>query len=864
MLEHLVSHALQNVWCSPRQDNLHILQLHRLTAKYGSLGVVKAMGRDISLPTTSKRYHVYQIGQISPAYMGVLQVKPYWTPERWTTFSTAINASNTQVDLYTEKGIMLARFKAHYMFTSDRNLIVAIEILPKIAADLNTESLFIRFYKNAHFTTVADSTTVETLVHYGEIPLSSDRITYLAGEYNKYASLEGYVTSYVNGFVVDKLDAYTVKVGDVVEFLYDSTIYKVLTLNASTLPVFISEMDTCLKYIIHHKSIADNFISFHDDIDIDVVYSKVGTRFKGGYYHKNLLMSHRMLTHRDYSLPVDHVKRSMDYIQELDTSAPKEYDQFKIRLKFKEHAVKRPLIFDHNRIFELYKLDDESLVRALTGTEATVDNWHAAHLEKSMYTAIMEMKYENITLDAVQKAYGYNGVTKVVAESPLKTELISGRQQAVLPMGYRINSEVYEYDSNGYLLGHNYNQTEDDHYALNNDCRLIEPIVGKALPNNGDIYGLDNLPIPKYDYRVYMTYKINGVVDSTKWTDVTGTNHYRIEDGILKWNNLEIDQWLCVRSDITFYAKDYEVLELSGVLRFKLMETIDGQEVVMSVPRGETDIFINGKSSIANLDYIVNFPYVYINNTRYLNRPVLTEVQNIHVRMTGFCNKDLTLETIDDFGFVQHGALSDNQRFNIRDDKVLRMTVDGKLVHRDQVIFDENSTAISVIDARNGQPYQVRDYVIPVRGLINENTYTYRNTSLAVDKAVSDYLTLKLGNHDKGPLSAIPERYKLVSPFLNRVIYRLLHNQITDNDISKNMNLMWIESNLANDLYLLDADPIRKENQLSKDLVIVAPHRYNGYVELSILKYRFLDKVISIYCQVDMELSQFVTVNKEL
>ena len=66
MLRHLVNHAQQNVWCSPRQDNLHILQLHKLTAKYGVLTDVKVMGRDIPLPNTKNRFHVYQIGQISP------------------------------------------------------------------------------------------------------------------------------------------------------------------------------------------------------------------------------------------------------------------------------------------------------------------------------------------------------------------------------------------------------------------------------------------------------------------------------------------------------------------------------------------------------------------------------------------------------------------------------------------------------------------------------------------------------------------------------------------------------------------------------------------------------------------------------
>lgn len=866
MLRHLVNHALQNVWCSPRQDNLHILQLHRLTAQLGVLTDVMVQGRVINLPNTKNRFHVYQIGQISAKFLGALSINPNWLSERWTSFSTAINATNTQIDIYTDKGVMIPRYRSYYMMTKNRNLIVALEINPRLKSfDLDEEDVYIRFYKNAKFTATAGSAVVEKLyLHASEINNNSKLIS-LFTEYNKYKALDGYVTSYVNGYVVDSIDASTVKINDTVEFLYDSTIYKVITLDVQSLPVFNSTLDSCLKYIIHHKSLGEENINYQDDIDIDVVYKKGTNRFKGTYYHRNIPMSHRMITHRDYALPVDHVRRSMDYLKLIDPEAPKTLDMYTLKIKVKETTITRPLIFDNNRIFELYKLPDSDIVDALTGTNALVENWKASVLENSYYTAIMGMNAEDVTVEVVQKAYGYNSVTKIVADSPIFTNLVSSRKQATIPLAYRLNSEVYEYDSDGLMIGHSYIDNEDTYYALSNDCNIIEPIVGKAAPNHGDITGVDDLDIPAYDYRVYKTYAAHGSVSNQNWEDITGSSLYEIVDGKLKWRGPENDNhWLAVRSEVTFYARDYEVVPVNGVLAFKLVEDIDGEQVEMGIPRGEIDLFINGYSAINSLDYIIEFPWIYINNVSYLNRPFSDKVQNIHVRMTGFCTKNLRFNPIDDFGFVKHGALSGNHRFDIRDDKVLRITVDGRFKDRSELIFDETSSAPNAINSLNGKPYQIKDYVIPIRDLVDEDTYSYRAKSLVIDEAVSNYLTLKLPSPEKGPVTAIEHRYRVVSPFLARVVYKLMSDIITDDDIAHMVGDTAIQQELAIDEHLLRVDPIRDENRYSDDNVIVVPHYYNSFVTLSVYKLRFLKRVVQLYSQADIELSQFILLDKEL
>lgn len=864
MLRHLVNHALQNVWCSPRQDNLHILQLHRVTAKYGALGVVRLMGREISLPNTSKRFHVFQIGQLSPAYLGLLAIKPNWIPERWTTFAAAINANSVQVDIYSETGIMFPRFRSYYMLTSDRNLIVAIEIMQKIPVDLDTTVPFIRFYKNAILSTVAGSATGEHLFHQGQVLTSSTDIVNITNKVNSYKAKDGYVSCWVNGVSVDKLDSFNMKINDIVEFVYDSTVYKVVTLNATAHPVFMSELDSMLKYIIHYAKDDENIIHFHDDVDVEIAYISAPGRFKGRLYNKNVYSSMRMLTHRDYSIPVDNVIRLIQDIQAKDRFAPRSIADFKIIFKIKEANRNRPLIYDSSRIFELYKLTDAKILRAMEGLDSTVDEWKAVNLEQSPYIRLMDLPYDKITFKQVQEAYGYNGVVSVLANNPEKTFVNSGRVQANIPMGYRINSTGYEYDADGLYLANSYIDENDDYYAVNGNAKKVEFIVGKALTHNDDIFGTDYIDLPRFDYRVYMAYNNDGVIDHSSWKDVTGTNHYTVENGQLKWQYLEVGHILCIRNDNSFYARDFNVKEEFGLLRIRLTELRNEQETDIRILRGDVDVFLNGRTLIPGLDYEIKLPYLYINNTKYLNRPVIGSVQKVHVRMTGFCNKDLTVNDLDEVGFIRHGLISDDSRFNLRDDRVLKITVDGKYVDKSSVEFAEDSRAVSVMDPRNGLPYQLRDRVIPVRDLIDDNSYDFKEKSLVIDKKVSDYLTEFTEPVDRGIVSAIGEKYIVSSPFLSRVLYRLSSNQISDNAISEGIGDMWILDQLQPDLHLLEADPITEENALPAENVTVAPHRYNNPITLSILKYRFLNRVVQLYCKTQLELSQFILINREL
>ena len=96
MLNVLVDHAIDNVWCTPEQDNQVILKLARLTPVGGVFNRYKLHWDYIPLPEKNINYHVFQIGQIHPLLLNLLEKR-----EEWVSLAQACNGKNTILDIYT-------------------------------------------------------------------------------------------------------------------------------------------------------------------------------------------------------------------------------------------------------------------------------------------------------------------------------------------------------------------------------------------------------------------------------------------------------------------------------------------------------------------------------------------------------------------------------------------------------------------------------------------------------------------------------------------------------------------------------------------------------------------------------------------
>lgn len=852
MYDYLVAHARKNVWCTPGQDRQMIVQPKRLTRYGGEWNKVEVLWRKLTLPEHGPRFHVYQIGQLHPTLMGLFDVQ-----DEWVTLAQACIDQNMITDVYANSGVQMPRTQVWYRVTEDRDLILAVKQQPGIAIDFNADDLFFRVYTNAYFST-SESDPLNDFVDVQGGPMADGTaILNLQEQYDIAAARSlGHVYGFVNGMRVAAISLLTVKPGDVAEFVYDSSIYKVLDFTVQDLLSFNSDLDVKHKYLLHYPGIGERGIDYQDDLDLFVVKPGSASQFSGIYYHRNQPDAVRMVTHKDYSIPVAYLTGYAAH--QADWS---DVGSLHVLVHIRKSGYHRPLVNVHNRIKELYKMADADVVQAMVGVDAVVPVWTAASLESSGYTQLMRAGLNDIDRPMVQNAYGYNAISQLLADTPSDTRVSSTLKIADVPYGLQYSSTAYEYDAQGLLLDWHTHSAGSLYTAADYNAALVEMIVGRVSTRLDEIYGEPTMPInPALEYRMYLCELENGIPNN-KFVDVTATGQYTIIAGQLTWLADLSRYYPMVRSNAISLGYKLAVPMQSGVLKFTLthLQSRNGAESnwPMQVPMGELDVFLNGYSLIEGVDYFVQHPEVVIVNKTHLINPQ-TDVQQLAVRFSGFCKADLTRDLPTDVGFVQYGLLSHNNRFDIRDDKVMRMTVGGMVHTRSDLQFSEADAGVTVPDAINGWPYLIRDIVVPLRGSTVDNTYALRALSQVVDKEISDYLTLKIPMPTFDTPNVIEERYALYSPFCSAIIHDLDSGVFNPPKIYAFYSDQDVKALCADYEHLLGFDPTQAVNAPDDRFVVIHPHDLSTTIGLNVFQYKFLSRVVKVYLNNAVSLSEFV------
>jgi hypothetical protein len=853
MYDYLVNHALKNVWCTPDQDRQLILQPAKITVTNGVWNNVSLLWNVIKLPLQGVRFHVYQVGQLYPALAGLVDLT-----NKWIKFSDACNAGNLIIDIYSNSGLQLPRTETWYMITDDRNIVIAVKEQLRINIDLDTDPIFIRTYSNAYFASSrSDPLNDYIKVEGGTVPTTADILS-LQQKYNAIALLPGAVYVFVNGFKVSTIDLFSVLPGDIVEYVYDSSIRLVVDIAISTTQTFISQLDSKRKYLLHYPGSGDSSIDYHDDIDFFIINQDTNLRHKGLYYHRNSPDAIRMVTYKDYSMVVPY---AVGYVGIIPNATS--IDSLIVRMHIRKSGYKRVLTFENNRVEELYKLPDAKLVSAMVGIDSTVPTWTAAALEDSAYVELMRSDMRSINRSLIENAYGYNAISKLLGDTPSNTTLASGRQMINIPYGLVNNSVAYEYDSAGLLINWYQHVGNTIYNAVSNNARQIELISGIGDTVLDEVYGLPTLTVdPSLEYRFYTCPIINGSPDN-KWTDVTGTSNYAIINNLITWIVDPLQTYTLIRSNKKILAYDLNLMAYNGLLEFNLECTQVRNNVSsllnMQIPMGELDVFLNGNSLIEGVDYIVNFPRIIIINKTYLVN-VLSATQKITIRFSGFCNADLTRNKQNDSGFIKYDLLSHNNRFDIRDDKVLRIIVGGKLYNRTALLFSEVDSGVTVPNASNGLPYLIKDIIVPLRGLGAVDTYTARAASQVIDKSISDYMTAFLPEPVITAPNVISALYPVYSPFCSRIIYDLQLGIINDVRLTQQYNDTDVMSICEPYINLLSFDLTQLTLQQDPNYVIIHPHNLNSVIALNLYQYKFLSRVVKLYLNNLVDISHFISI----
>jgi len=855
MYNFITDHAIKNVWCTPDQDMQSIVKLARLTPKEGVWTKFTVLWQNYALPEKGVRFHVYQIGQLHPLLMGLF-------PKRnvWTTFAKSCNEEKMLVDLYTGLGVEFPRTESWFMTTRDKNLIVAVKVQDRIGVDLGYNDLFLRVYSNAYFNSLRSDPLDDFIRVGGGRMLTTKQITTLQNEFEKYKKLPGQTYAFVNGYKVSALNLLTVKIDDVAEYVYDSSIFKVVDFPIDSLRTFESSLDPHTKYLLHQAGTGEDNIEYQDDLDVFLLTRKDDGSHTGVYYHRNAVDALRMVTHKDYSVPVANLLSFVANGQTVDDLRGKV-----LRLHIRHSGYERPLVNENNRIKELYKLNDLDLRKAMLGLDSVVENWRAETLEASAYTKVMRVNGEDITPALVEQAYGYNAIAKLLGDTPQTTRLSSGLQLVDVPYGLQTKSTVYEYDAQGKLLGY-HNHTIGSVYACSSNlARTVEILSGTSGEDTDDYYG--DVPVvidPTLNYRFYVTPVVNAVAGKV-WTDVTGGLEYSIVNGAVHWLVDRTKFQTLVRTDGRILTYDLLLNPQDGIYRFSLTHYqtrlgVRGKRV-LEVLLGELDLWLNGNALVYGVDYFIRGVEIVIINQKFLVNPFVDN-QKITVRLSGFCQADGSLQKQLDSGFVEYGMLSHNRRYDIRDDKILRIVAGGRVWDRKDLKFSEDDSGVYTPTIPNGVPYQIRDIVVPLRGMTPTDTYTLRAASIVIDNAISDYMTIKLPEPAKDGPNIIPERWVVYSPFVQKLISDLNLGILDDPRIFEQFNDADVLDICKGYEYLLKYDPTQLETKVDDRYVSIHPHCLNITVDMGIYQNRFLARAVKIYCNGLINLAPFIRVEK--
>lgn len=896
MLQILRAHALANVWCEPIQDKQFVIGPRRLTKVGGALKTALVLWENIPLPTNDKTaYHVYHVGQLDPSIFNF--DLPF---QEWVNAATLMQDNNLVIDVYLNNGCKIPKSFIFLRKNNDKNLVLAIKHRYDIdygTHTLDNNPINLRFYSNARYDSnewLSQPDILNRGIKVLDVKVTKQEdYSLFMGECQLIDDMfiQGVGLFFEDGFLIDKPIGWTPsRIGKTYSFYWDQSAKEFSFYKLPTLPTFMSTLDNGYEKYLLLRETDYGMIDYHDDIDIYVM-QKIGDTYKGVMLPRKHINVVRMLTHNAYALRKDLISNLISLHSFLSNT-----DNVWIGLFVREGGMKRGLTHQHVRVEELYKLGYMQRLVAMVMQNDVVE-WRAANLENSFYSRLMSDDISTITNNEIDSAYGYNAAMRVAAE-PLQTVTVSPNLtyantppllQELDKNDMMTKQTTYAYNNQGVLLG-----WLNTHYSYNyiplpntlTNVSFVETFnYQTSETRDGCFYETDitSHALKQYGFRAYAC-PIVGGIPSEVWYDITDTAYYDYNPNgtlannftpTLVWNKHLEDManlHTCVKIDnvMNIFTAPPLTPNFLGYIKFTVQTEVDwlGNGVYITrpqkIPPAAIDVFMDGKSLIEDLDYYVKWPEIVI-----VKRPsTLPQNTVIQVRTYGLCKptSPLTHYKPREQGFVKGGILSINERYNIRNDRCIRVIVADELRPRNTVRFAETTPGPLSTD---GRPYAIYDYPLSCTNFTAQQTIPFRETSMVLDDKVSDYLTGKVLEDTIQYPRIIDAKWSVVSPFCSAIIHAFgtgflnageLNVAYTDSEID-----IWVQPYK----HLLDFDPCVLENDVPMNVcdnkryheyVIIYPHPYLEFMTVSQKQYAFLERIIALYLNNRTDLTPSVNI----
>lgn len=845
----LVEDAYQRVWCGPGQDRQHRVGPARFSRAYGEIGTVKIGMRQYALPTQGDRYHCFMIGDLPPVLVGMDTI-----PNKWVSVRAHCINTSLLIDLYTVKGKHIPTHRAYFLYTSSGALVLVILETPKVGK-LGVEQPYIRWRSGLAMENSSVIPRDKGIEIEGITFTDSNAFYIFQAKWRTAVEGLGHAWAFVNGMKVKDINQVTAKVGDVLEYVRDASVKEVVEIPVKTLLAFSSILDNRKKYLLPRPGLG-TVIDYCDDIDIYLLNYHLPAAYTGYYFHCNNPDAVRMVTHRDYAIAAGYLDK---YVE--DDPLWTWTQDLRVELIIRESGNDKLIPDEAHRIQDLFRLPEPKRLRAMIG-EKSIDVWKAENLENSFYTKIMGVDSGLMVRGDVEKAYGYNAISKILNDTPIKVNV--GTDKWVrLPVGTWDRSTVYEYNAAGLLLGWYLHDCAFEYPVRNASTKYVEAFNGYGgvgsstdFDKNGTIIEADT------DYRFYLSRIANGV-HLNDWVDVTGnTSRYQVVNGAVVWTVDRTKFSTAVRSSKDFLAYGLDLNYRDDLLAFSITATEirsgrTPETGVMDIPFGQYNLWLNQHELVPGIDYYENFPEFCIVNKAYL---VPGPVQHVDIRGRSFCTTDMKLRPPAETGFVAYGKLSYNARYNVREDQVNHVCIEGGIYTREELGFVEDGQLIPG-NVPNGVPYMVQHPVISMMGVTDTDTYTMLAEAQVIDKEVEDYLTVELPQPVEPQPNPISYWWQVFSPFTTKLMYDMLNGLLPMDEFKGEYSDEVLRKRLSGYDWILKYDPALMETD--DDYVIIQPHPETGVIELNIYQYRLLDRAIRLFLKNRVTLDRHMVIVEE-
>ncbi|MGL5397213.1 MAG: DUF7193 family protein [Shewanella sp.] len=833
MEDWLAKHAGANLWQGPNLDQIVTVAPCRLTNKSGAVGFIRHGGRAVHLPDEGW-WHVFVIDKLNTT-MGNLNI-----PERsWKKVSACVNGFSAYFRLYNTKGQCHPLSKAWVLKQNAGQIYIAIPHTQRYDW-VGSDELYLTI-KPGFVNNIDYNETSPTSCEFFQTP-SAASIQVAVDRYNYLTSLKkGLVEFWHNGSLAVNPKTSEIASWDDIEIFVDGRAKRVIDYACNDLPTFGSMIDTGRKYLIHLPKKMELGWAFRDDVEIFVLWQGAGR-----YYHKHRVQSLRQLTFNDLSIPVARIAEMRNNFNGTVT----DIDQFTIRVIVRDSCIGRKPIFIHDRVHDLYRLDDAQIVDAMVGVNSLIPEWRAPALELSPANAVAGNRYSAINRDKCTLAYGYNAAARYSADTPQKLTQTARGWACELPALLAVRSTVYEYDEHGRLVSPAIPHQGDSIYTATNPlARYIEAIAG-------DVSDAMNIVDDAPDF------KLNEGENVELWIRTRDTNQYRravlgtdynYSASKITWT-VERDRYAptVVYDNVHIYfEQDVDITE--GELRIPILGRSPTEGVRTLWTEMETvECWLNQSPLVFGIDYVVNWPEIVIVNKAWISDDRMNKVA---VRARGVTGKLRSPKT----GFISSGLLSNNNRFDVRDDKVIRIVGAGRLLTRDEVKFREDNMIGTNTDY-DGFPYSVDDPTIPLRTIVTGNTYQLRDVARELDGRVEEYLTNWFPTPP--PVEPVPLKhwYHLFSPLLNKLLwdYKEKRLLLVEDDPDYRVSTTQLDEIMERykDMLLFDPAYIGHD----KTFVKVHPHAQYSVMEIDELCYAFIDRVNQRFLRGSVQLNQYLKI----